>query len=79
MNAIGNMHEVRFSKISILSHIVCDIPPLTIIIALAIKAVGFSKVRQTFSNIFAMHYGDVLWLCIMVYFRLKSLLLLLHD
>ena len=56
MNAIGNLHEVRFSNISILSHIVCYIPPLTIIIALAIKAVGFSKVRQTFSKIYAMHY-----------------------
>ena len=59
MNAIGSMHEMRFSKISILSHIVCYIPILTIIIALAIKAVGFSKVRQTFSNTFAMHYGDI--------------------
>ena len=52
MNVIRNMHEVR-------SRIVCYIPPLTIIIALAIKAVGFSKVRQMFSNIFAMHYGDI--------------------
>ena len=59
MNPIGNMHDVRFRNISILSHIVCYIPPLTIIIALAIKAVGFSKIRQTFSNIFAMHYGDI--------------------
>ena len=59
MNAIGNMHGVRFSNISILSHIACYIPPLAIIIALAIKAVGFSKVKQTFSNIFAMHYGDI--------------------
>ena len=58
MNAIGNMHEVRFPNISVLSHIVCYILPLTIIIALAIKAVGFSTVRQTFSDIFAMHYGD---------------------
>ena len=33
-------------------------PPLTIVFALAIKAVGFSKVSQTLSNIFAMHYGD---------------------
>ena len=32
---------------------------LTIIIVLAIKSVGFSKVRQTISNIFAMHYGDI--------------------
>ena len=53
------MYEVRFPNISILSHIVCYIPPLTIIIALAIKAVGASNVRQTFSNIFAMHYGDI--------------------
>ena len=33
-------------------------PPLTIIIALAIKAVGVSSARQTFSNIFTMDYGD---------------------
>ena len=59
MNPIGNMHDVRFRNISILSHIVCYIPPLTTIIALAIKVVGFSKTRQTFSNIFAMHYGDI--------------------
>ena len=59
MNAIGNIHEVRFSNISILSHIVCSIPPLTMIIALAIKGIGFSKVRQTFSSIYAMHYGDI--------------------
>ena len=59
MNAIENMPEVRFSNIYILSHFIYYIRPLTIIIALAIKAVGFSKVRQTFSNIFAMHYGDI--------------------
>ena len=58
MNAIENIHEVRFANISILSHIVYYIPPLTIIIGLTIKAVGFSRVRQTFSNIFAMPYGD---------------------
>ena len=56
MNAIANMRGVRLSNISILSHIVCYIPPLTIIIPLAIKAVGFST---DFSNIFAMHYGDI--------------------
>ena len=59
MENIENMHEVRFSNIYILSHIIYYFPPLTIIIALTIKAVGFLKVRQTFSNIFAMHYGDV--------------------
>ena len=59
MNAIRNLYEVRFPNISILSQIVRYISVLTIIIALAIKAVGVSKVRQTFSNIFAMHYGDV--------------------
>ena len=39
---------------SIPSHIVCYIPPLAIIIALAITAVDVSKVRQTFSDIFAI-------------------------
>ena len=59
MNAIGNMHEMRFSNMSILSHIVYYTAPLTIIIALVIKKVGFSKVRQTLRNIFARHYGDI--------------------
>ena len=59
MNAIENTHEVRFPNIYILPHIIYCIPPLTIIITLAVKAVGFSKVRQTFSNIFALHYGDI--------------------
>ena len=50
MNAKENMHEVRFPSIYVLSHIIDYIhPPLTIIFALAIKAVGF----------FAMHYGDI--------------------
>ena len=59
MNAIENMHEVRFPNIYILLHIIYFILPLTIIIALTIKAVGFSKVRQIFSNIFPMHYEDI--------------------
>ena len=50
MNAIETIHEVRFPNIYILSHIIDYIhPPLTIIIALAIKAIGF----------FTMHYGDI--------------------
>ena len=60
MNAIANMHEVRFPNIYILSDVIYYIPPLTvIIIALAIKGVGFSKVRQTFSNIFGMYHDDI--------------------
>ena len=54
MNAIGKMHDARFPNMPILSHIVWHIPPLVIIIALEITAVGVSKVRQTFSNIFAI-------------------------
>ena len=54
-----NMHEVRFPNICILSHIIYYIVPLTIIIVLTIKAAGFSKVRQTLSTKFAMHYGDI--------------------
>ena len=46
MNAIENMHEVRFPNIYILSNIIYYILPLTVIIAMAIKSVGFSKVRQ---------------------------------
>ena len=59
MNAKENMHEVRFYDIYIPSHIIYYIVPLTIIIVLAIKAVGFSKVRQTLCTKFAMHYGDM--------------------
>ena len=53
------MHEVRFPNASILSHIICYIPPLAITIAWRIKAVGISKIRQNFCNIFAMHYDDI--------------------
>ena len=59
MIAKENMHEGRFPNIYILSHIIYYIVPLTIIIVLAIKAVGFSKVRQTLRTKFAMHYGDI--------------------
>ena len=59
MNVKENIHEVRFSNIYILSHIIYYIVPLTLIIVLAIKAIGFSKVRQTLSTIFAMHYDDI--------------------
>ena len=43
-----NMHEVRFPNIYILSHIIYYIHPLSVIIALVLKAVV----------LFAMHYGD---------------------
>ena len=59
MNAIGNMLEVRFPNIYIPSNIIYYIFPLIMIIVLAIKAVGFSKVRETLSDIFAMHYGNI--------------------
>ena len=55
---IENMHDVKFPNIYLVSHIIYYISPLTTIIALVIKA-GFSKVRQTFNYIFAMHYGDI--------------------
>ena len=59
MNAKENMHEVRLPNIHILSHIIYYILSLTLIIVLAIKAMGFSKVRQTLSVILTMHYGDI--------------------
>ena len=59
MIAKENIHEGRFLNIYTLSHIIYYIVPLTIIIVLAVKAVGFSKVRQTLSTKFAMHYGDI--------------------
>ena len=46
MNATENMHEVRFPNIYILSHIIYYILPLTIIIVLGIKEVGFSKTKS---------------------------------
>ena len=42
-----------------LLHFIYYIVPLTINIVLAIKAVGFSKVRQTLSTKFAMDYFDI--------------------
>ena len=59
MAAIESMHKVRFPNMYIQSHIICYIPPLTIVIILAIKGIGFSKVKQTLSKMFAMHYGDI--------------------
>ena len=44
MNAIENVHEVRFPIIYILSHTIYYILPLTIIVTSAIKAVGFSYI-----------------------------------
>ena len=41
MSAIENMHEVRFPNIYILSHIIYYNHPLTMIIALSVKTVGF--------------------------------------
>ena len=59
MNAKKNVHDVRFLNIYILPHIIYYILPLTMIIFLAMKAVSFSKVMQTLSTMFAMHYGDI--------------------
>ena len=54
MSVIENMRQVGYPNIYIL--FTYCILPLAIAIALAIKVVGFSKVRQIFSKIFAMHY-----------------------
>ena len=56
------MDKVRFPNIYILVNIHYYILPLTITIVLtikAVKAVVFLKARQTLSNIFAMHYGNI--------------------
>ena len=50
---------MRFPNIYILSYIIYYIVSLTLVIVLTIKAVGFSKARQTHSTIFAMDYGDI--------------------
>ena len=53
------MHEVRFPNIYLLLDIIHYVFILAIIIILVIKTVGFSKARQTLSNNFAMHYGNI--------------------
>ena len=53
------MNEVRFTNIYILLNTIHYVLPLTTIIALVIKAVAFSKTRQTLSNIFVMQYGNI--------------------
>ena len=63
MNITENMHEVRFTNIYILSHIIYYIQPLTIIIALAIKTVDF----------FTMHYDDIKQRLNMIYFNFDFL------
>ena len=55
-NAIGTMHEVKFPNMFpdylLYSSINCNYCSSN-------KTGGFPKVRQTFSNIFAMHDGDI--------------------
>ena len=58
MNAKESMHKVIFPNIYVISHIIYYIALVTVIVVLAMKAVGFSKGRQTLSAIFAMRYGD---------------------
>ena len=58
MNAIAYMHERRFPNIYTQAKIIY-ILPLTINICFAIKAVGFSKVWQTLTNIFVIHYSII--------------------
>ena len=79
LNAIRNLHEVRLPNIYIPWNVICHIVSLAIIIVLSIKAAGFSKVRQSLSNIFTMDYDDIkdltwifLLLMIFYYFRLKK-------
>ena len=54
-----NIHEVRFANICIVSHIIYYIVPVTIIIVLGIKAVGFSKARQALGTKFTMNYSHI--------------------
>ena len=78
MNVIGNMHEVRFSNISILSHIVCYIPPLTIIIALTLKAVDQIDFQEYIRNaLWGYQILNIFLFGFVFYFRLRNLLL--HD
>ena len=50
MNVIENIHEARFPNISVLLHIVHYISPLTIIVALALEAVGQTGFQQHICN-----------------------------
>ena len=75
MDAIGNIHEVRFLNIYTQSSIISYILPLTIIIVLAMKVVGFSKFWQGLSNTFAMHYDhikDYTWIILEQYFLFQT-------
>ena len=40
-------------------NIIYYIPPLTIIVVLTIKAVGFLKIKQGLISIFAIYYDDI--------------------
>ena len=81
LNTIGKMHEGRFPNIYILLYIIYYIFPLSIIIVLAIKALGFSKARQNLSNFFEMHYDKhqslniIFFIWMFYYFILKTFLL----
>ena len=61
MNDIGNLHEeeLPIRNIYILSNFIYHIPLLIVIIVLTIKAANFSKVRQSLSNISAMHCIEI--------------------
>ena len=55
-----NMHEVRFHNVSIQPNIIYYILlPLSTIIVLVIKVVGFSKARQLSVKFFAMYCGNI--------------------
>ena len=59
MNAIGNMLEVRFPNIYILSNTIYYIFPLTKVVVLTVKASDIgNNVRQCHA-MFAMHYGNI--------------------
>ena len=71
MNAIENMHVVRFPNVYILSDIIYFIHPLTTIIDLAIKTLVFLQCIMVISKI----KNEFFLIWIFFYFRLKNLLL----
>ena len=59
MNAIGNMLEVRFPNIYILSNTIYYILPLTKVVVLTVKASDIGNNARQCQAMFATHYGNI--------------------
>ena len=59
MNAIGNMLEVRFPNIYILSNTIYYILPLTKVVVLTVKASDIGNNARQCQTMFVTHYGNI--------------------